>query len=303
MTTDTSNPLPPKFAESIAAAVDATKSAKVALPKAEQDKQFVKDLRGVGFHLGHDGVAAYKEHNTGAKNVRVNISVLAYVPKPRGYDDYLVSMVEGWLTNEAALASTNVADVIRLNARFETLYDPAKHFSQPVSKGRLAKIKAVFAKHHAPLDITKVNTMSKVREAAKSVRTRVNADRPFGKVGFIAGDTLTINERSFQIEWNGQRECIRVLIDGKRSRLYLNELEWMADLLDNQHDVLSSTTLRSIGERAYSAEMTKNSPTGEREISGLAYGRSPLSDRIAALRSVDDPVSEELPEGVDPLTL
>ena len=114
-------------------------------------------------------------------------------------------LVERWLTNNEALADTNVADVGRMNAKFGPIFNPAKHFSDPLSAGRLKKIKQVFSRHHAPIDITKATSMSKVREAAKATTGHMNASRWLGNVGTISGNTLIIGQQTFAITLNGDR--------------------------------------------------------------------------------------------------
>ncbi len=300
---EASNSETPRFAEGIAAAVAASEVVLPGLSTAERLKVHRIALRGIGRQLGLDGVAAYKAKHPEAHSIRVNVDALAYSHKPKGYDDYLVQLVERWLTNNDALTSTNVVEVGLLNERFSSLFDPAKHFSQPLSNSRLKKIKAVFSRHNFPLDTAKATTMSKVREAAKAVRARINSDRPFGNVGTISGSTLVIGQQTFAIELNGKRECIRVVVGNNRPRFYLDGLEWLANLMTIESDHLSHTTISSIGELPYPAETTEIKPDEQGETLDLSYGRGSLDDRLAALKGDDAPASDVCPDGVDPLTL
>lgn len=234
------------LAAAIASAAEATN-----LPRPERMKQHRKNLRGIAFYQGLDGVAQYKAEYPEAAPIRVDLNAIAYTAKPKGYDAYLSSLAERWLLNGTAIGSSNAEDVKQLNERFATSFPPSKHFSEPLSKGRLNKIKAAFAHRGVPLDIKHSNTMSKVRSAAKAARAQQNPDRHLAKVGVIADNILVMGGQPFRVERNGDRECIRVLIGGKRRRLYLEELVWIADRLVGA-DPLDTTTVRSMGDMAYS---------------------------------------------------
>ena len=74
------------------------------------------------------------------------------------------------------------------------------------------------------------------------------------------------------------------MIGGRRQRVYLDQLEWMAGLIGNRADSLETTTVRSIGELAYSALTPSDAPDAATEVSGLASGETTNArDRIAAL--------------------
>jgi hypothetical protein len=226
MTDQISTPLAPGLAAAIAAAAEAAN-----LPRAERMKQHRKNLRSIGFYQGLDGVAEYKLQFPEAETIRVDVSTLAYSPKPAGYGEYLVRLAERWLESGTAAAASNQADVERLNERFGTAFPPGKHFSEPLSTGRRKKIKAMFAKHGIPLDLAQANTMSKVRGLAKAARAMTSPQRQVCKAGVIEGTSLVMGNQHFPIERNGDRECIRVTINGKRRRFYLDELDWLAGLL------------------------------------------------------------------------
>lgn len=310
MKTDTGSLVPPEFAQAIAAAAEAaadeTQPSLSGLSKAERLKHHRKKLDEIAFFQGVDGVNKYRKQHPEAADIKVRMDVRAYEPKPPGYNAYLAKVAENWLTMWVAVSSTNKADVERLNASLGRNFNPANHFNEPLTPTRLRRIQKVFATHGAHIDIGKVNTMSKVRQAAKDFWTRTNNDKPFGKVGVISGKTLVINGCRFNIEKNGERDCIRLPNRFKRRRLYLDELEWLADLLtEGLGDPLLPTT-SSIRELDYSGETGQNAPQSALEISGLAYSVSKGSDlgkRIAAIKEMQQPHSTTLPDDVDPLNL
>lgn len=311
MTTDTGFLVPPEFAHLIAAAAEAAEAAEAAKPKlsemptAERLKHHRKKLDEVALFEGVEGVNEYKEEHPEAAAIKVRMDVRAYLPKPPGYNAYLAEVAGNWLTMRVAVSSTNRDDVERLNARFGRNFNPANHFNELLTPTRLKKIQKAFAEHGAPLDIDKANTMSKVRQAAMDFWTRTNVDKPLGKAGVISGRTLVINGHRFIIEKNGERDCIRLPNRFKRRRLYLDELEWLADLLvEGLDDPLLSTT-SSIRELAYSGQTGENDPQSDPEISDLAYGNEmpALRQRIAALKVTQQPQSTALQDDVDPLAL
>jgi hypothetical protein len=202
-----------------------------------------------------------------------------------------------------AVTSTNKEDVERLNARLNRSFNPDNHFSSPLTPSRLEKIRAVFAKHGAVLDPDKVKTMSQVRQAAKAHWARTHTDKPFGNVGVISGQDLVIAGHRFTIEKNGDRECIRVQIAGKRRRLYLDEIKWIAGLVGEGGPPHNTTTESSIGELAYPPEQPENPQISSGQISGLAYRVPALADRIAKLKVAQPTHSTTSTDGTDPLEL
>lgn len=309
MTTDAGARVPSPFDDPIAAAAAAAPHDISAMSKAERMKHHRKALRSIFVEEGMQGVKAYKRMHDEAASIRINYDAIAYSPKPQGYDAYLVELAGKWLIDDAALGRTNKADVERLNNHFGTSYPPAKHFSEPLREARLKKIKEKFLIRGAYLDTSKDNTMSKVRKAAKAFKGRDQASQPRGQLWTISGDNLIIGNRSFVLEKNGDRPCIRVSIDGLRRRFYLTDIEWLADLLgDHRPDPLSdtdevarTTTTCSIGELDYRSKPTQNQQNHGPEISALAYGGLGLAKRIAALKTAQQPHSTTLPDESDPL--
>lgn len=271
MTNDASNQVSPTFAQAIANAAEAA-----VLPKPERMKNHRKNLQAIAFHEGVAGAEIYKAEYPEAKPIRVKVNSLAYMPKPKGYDDFLTGLADVWLSSRMALASTNSADVQRLNEKFGTSFPPGKHFSEPLSMGRRKKIKAVFTRHRAPFELKLVKTMSGVRAAAKAIGIQLNAERRLGRAGVISGDTLVINGQSFSITHNGNRECIRVPINGERQRVYLEQIEWLAGVLgDCRPDPLEDTTMvHSMRELAYPVPTPEVTGPEGREISDSPYAEN-----------------------------
>lgn len=306
MTIDTGTPVPLPFADLIAAAAEAAPMPPNLneMSKAERMKHHRKELDSIAFWQGIEGVRRYKEDYPEAGEVGVNMHARAYLKKPKGYEAYLTKFAETWLTSWIAVNETNRADVQRINDRFDIRLNPDKHFSEELTKKRLERIKAAFNRYAAPLDLSKIKTMSDVRQAAKAFWVHTTADKPFGNVGVISGRTLVLRGERFNIEKNGERDCIRPTINGKRCRLYLDDLEWVANLLvEEREDPLLTTTTSSTGELPYSSEMAENAAPADLKISELPYEglSSPLGQRIASLRAKCPPHSTASDADDDPL--
>lgn len=241
------NTLPKTIAEAIELA-----AAAQTLSKPERLKQHRLCLQGIIFKEGTEGVARYVAEFPEASHVRIKHNPLAYLPKPRGYNKYLEGLAERWLCSDAGRATTNADDVRALNERLGTSYPPGKHFSDPLSEGRRKAIKLVFSRHGFPFDVKAVKTLSGVKAAARAAAAHMECDRRLNGFGVISGNTLVMAGQPYTITRNGGRECIRVMIGGTRQRVYLDQLEWLADLLDlGGGDPLSTTTVRSIVDVAY----------------------------------------------------
>ena len=213
-----------------------------------------------------------------------------------------MKLVNTWLVDPQEAGRTNSADVMTLNAYLGGRFNPANHFSTPLSDGRLTKIKAAFTDRGVPLDTSVPTSMSKIRAAAKAAAGHRSADRPFGGVGVVSGDMLVVNGHTFAIEKNGIRDCIRAPIAGKRRRIYLDDMEWAFGLLGSGDIEPLNTTLRSIGEVAYSDETAFIPRNDKPEISEPAYSPNQFGRRIAALNPQEAP-PPVWPDGVDPLSL
>ncbi len=174
------------------------------MPSTDRKTSHLKALRQAAFLKGVDGVKAYKDANPEAASMRVDLTALVYTPKPKGYNQYLAALAHKWLTSDAAAASTNISDVQRLNADVGTACDPAKHFNEKLTPTRLAGIRAEFVKLGAPFDEKKIDTMSKVKMAAKAARGRTAPSRHLGCLGSMTGETL-VRSRS-DIPCGAQRQ-------------------------------------------------------------------------------------------------
>lgn len=292
---------------------------------ADRMRYHTKRIRAIDYADGANGVRSYKAKFPEAKTIQVISNSITYQPKPQGYDDFLVSMVAMWFNSPTALAETNRAAVARLNDRLGTQLDPDKHFSQPLSSARLKKVAKVFAQHGAHLDTSHPLSVSKIRAAARAAQA--DAQRhgaPFGNVGHIIGERLTIGARSFPVERHNGQSCIRIAVSGARVRLRLDALEAfiVAAGLGPVVDRSPITLLRSkigepapnagngdfdpladeqqsptrIGEPAPEAEP----PTGELAPSGVAS----FAERIARCRGTPSPsITPGCGTGPDPLLL
>jgi hypothetical protein len=310
MTDDAGAPAPTPFADAIAAAaaaVEPTKPNLDEMPKAERMMHHRKELDSIAYWQGMEGVQDYiREYPEAREQVGVNMQARAYIKKPKGYEVYLGQIAENWLTSWIAVNETNRADVQRINDRFDIRLSPDKHFSEALTKKRIERMKTVFNKYAAPLDVTKIKSMSDVRKAAKAFWASTTADKPFGSVGVISGKTIVLMGQRFNIEKNGERDCIRPTIDGRRARIYLDDLEWVANLLvEEGPDPLLTTTGSSTGELPYSGENGENPPQTDGQISGSPYRllSSPFGERLAALKATPQPHSTISPDEDDPLNL
>lgn len=265
----------------------------VALAKlpllADRIRYHTKRLRVIQHAYGAEGVAAYKAKHPEARAIQIISNPIAYTAKPSGYDDFLTGMVSSWFNSDAALTETNRAAVIRLSDKLGSRFDPDRHFSVPLSAGRLKKLADVFSKHGAHLDTSGPLSMSDVRKAAKAFKAGARAGAsPFGNVGTISSDVLTIGLHSYRIERHKDRACIRVTAQGTTQRIYLTTLQ--ALLASVGEDDPLSNPLRS-RERELVPGPGSDVETGEFPQAGTS---SPgecadcppsMAERIARLRA------------------
>jgi hypothetical protein len=172
-----------------------------------------------------------------------------------------------------------------------------------------------------------VRKRADVKRAAKVGKAKARPDaKPFGYVGTITGNTLTIDAQNFTIQPGKGRNFIRVSIGGKQRRLYLDEVEWVASLLTRAVREAAEKPLPSciytVGELAtypVSASFDPLEDYREEKSPGQlatsyvnASGElatcegEPLSmaDRIARLSAARKPPSAAItPTGVDPLEI
>jgi hypothetical protein len=164
---------------------------------ADRMKYHTRRLRIIRYIEGLEGEKAYKSKHPEARPIQTRATSTAWQNKPAGYDDYLATLALQWLTIDGAVASTNIAEVERLNAHFATTrFSPAKQFSLPLSKSAKSKIRTVFTSRGVPLDTSKKLSMSGVREAAKAAKAVAQQDsRPFGRFGTMSGNSLVTGGR------------------------------------------------------------------------------------------------------------
>lgn len=280
-----------------------------------------KRLRVIRYVDGIDGVRRYKTKYPEAKTVQVRATTFAFQPKPEGYGDYLCRLVDNWFQSDTALAETNRADVDRLNeAMHPRRFNPDNHFTKPLSPTLTEKLADVFAKHEVHLDTDKPLSMSKVRAAVKATKGKRSAGRPFGGIGHIAGDQLIVGSECIRIEEHNGHDCIRIMSNGSRVRLRLDALAGFIRLAGLGGDFsLSSSIENRIGEPAPSSATDPEpdpltdilpedwpQPAHDRPPSLLGeLAPEPLSlgERIAALRTAQQPHSTACSDDDDPLNL
>ena len=184
-----------------------------------------KRLRIIRYAAGFEGVEDYKKRHADAKVIHTTAITLAFQPKPKGYDDFICGIVDQWFISNAALAETNRADVERLNLKVHPRrFNPDNHFTKPLSTILLAKLADVFANHEARLDISNINSMSKVRSAVKANMGKRLAGQSSSSIGDLVEDELIVGVHPFLTEKHHGHDCIRVSLGGKRIRLRLDAL-------------------------------------------------------------------------------
>lgn len=257
-----------------------------------------KQIRNAAKWQGIDGANAYKAQHPEAKRIRVISEPVAYPPKPKGYDEAILALVVLWFNSDAALASTNRDDVLRLNAKLGSHFDPDRFFSRAVSKGLREKIAAAFAQQGAYIDPAAIKSLSAVRKAVAAAKARAApAAIPFAGIGIRTGNILTIGSQTFRIENHYGRECVRLSMNGKRQRIPLDALQIMFAGMDRDRagDPPSYLLCNSIGELARNSESPTFDPpetlvranSHPLECGELAREVPPpsLSDRLAKLRA------------------
>lgn len=278
------------------------------LPPDARRAHHRRALQSIAFHRGIDGVAEYKLAHPDAAPIRVNMSAVAYAPKPRGYADAMADTVTEWFRSEAALAASNRADVDRLNSHFgQGRFHADTHFSKPLPASLRQRIAKVFQDAGATLPPA-AQTMSAVRQAVRAFKAQsLSGARPFGSIGTRTDDMLTIGGQSYAISTNGKRECIRFRLNGEVRRLYLDDVLAIANLLAAPSETPAITYyVSNIGECDYSPETVPHDPLRGVEIGECDYSPGDcdysLSERIRRLAAANRQ-APALPTGRDPLEL
>ena len=268
-----------------------------ALPtmaKAERMKHHAKELNRIRFTDGLNGVLAYKQQHPEAAPIFVKIDGYVKPPVAPGYSSAVIAMVNHWFDSEAALKETNTAAVQRLNEKLGAQFNPANHFSKNIPSTLLAKLADIFEHRGGYLDTTQPRSISAVKKAVQAHKSLGSSTvRPFGTVGTRTNDTLTVAGHTYRIEDHRGRECIRVSVDGQRTRIPLVVLEVLyAGLVEGAP---LFTPLRSIRELAPSSENSPSAPP-EQSLGASSPGEPerPLSlferiDRLAQDRATAVP--------------
>ncbi|MBD2841507.1 hypothetical protein [Erythrobacter rubeus] len=204
-----------------------------SLPRKEREKVHRRNIQAILPRQGTEGAERYKKRYPEAAQVRYQLgNPRAYLPKPAGYTAAIASMVEHWFNSRTACAETNTADVKRLNAKLESSFVPTNHFNTSLSPARKERLAKVFADNGSHYDRTRLNTLSQVREAVKAAHREADPDtKPFGNIGRRKGNKLLLAGQEYTITKHGSHECIRPRINGAKRRLHLDDLLWMAGLL------------------------------------------------------------------------
>lgn len=289
----------------------------------QRQRHHTQELRRIAFYQGKEGADAYRLRHPEARTILVNLNALAYAPKPAGYSEAIVSMVDQWFDSDTALAASNKADVERLNARLETdRFDPGSHFSKPMPPALRKKVAAIFERRGATLPPA-AKSLSTAKRAVRTFNAgKLPAAKPFCDLGSRTGDTLAIGQRTFPIVRHGGRECIRVTAKGKTQRIALDIVEaillGLPDGIGEGNSAL--TTACSIAELVHGPEIPPADPLAgticgrtcpapeptEKSAADIVPGPAEppsLSDRIRALRAPPAPTCTAGPADRDPLEI
>lgn len=283
------------------------------LPQAERLKVHRKNIQAMLSRQGSEGAERYKARYPEAAVIRYQLgNPRAYLSKPEGYTDAIASMVDLWFNSYSACEETNTADVRRLNAKLGTTLVPANHFNGELSSQRKKRLAKVFASHGAHFDPGRLTSLSKVREAVKSARLAAEPDTvAFGRIGRRNGNKLIVSGQEYTITKNGPTECIRPCIGGKQTRISLDALLWMSELLEagNTQGEPYSTLRSNYVEQDYlpdCSEAGSKSPSRTSLNSAepdQSTERLSLAKRITRLRSAHEPASDSGTDSADPLEI
>ena len=283
-----------------------------SMTPAERREHHRRELQNIGYCEGTEGIARYRKQHPDAAGIQVKMQSIGYVPKPKGYAECLTQMASHWLDSIIALASTNAADVRRLNVRLGSSFPEASHFSKPLPGYILTAIAEACADRGVALHKA-ANSMGKIRKAirAGTAKTTPGAT-PIAGLGHRNGSTLTSGSENFAIERHHEHDCIRVMVDGQRVRLRLDALAAFVSMTGLGHDVPRSYLLRSrIGDTAPDPDLdplkapNENAgaiSTEELGATSTGEGAVSLSGRIAALCQPDRR-APTIDDATDPLEL
>jgi hypothetical protein len=297
------------------------------LTHPERMRHHTKGLRSAMFQSARNAAADYMLEHPEAAELRTLIETTAYQPKPPTYYPAWRKLIGLWLTDDAALVRPQGQDVDYLNTECGAVrFDRSRFLSKAITGLERKHADAVFAAKGLVLPET-VRKRADVKRAAKVGKANARPDaKPFGNVGTITGNTLTIDGQSFTIQPGKGRSFIRISIGGKQRRLYLDEVEWVASLLTRAVREAAGKPLPSciytVGELATCrvsasfdpledypeekspGELATSSVNDSGELATCAGEAPSLSDRIAKLAAARAQAPAATPPpGVDPLEI
>lgn len=263
----------------------------------QRQRHHTQELRRIAFYQGIDGVTAYKARYPEAKSIRVDSHPRAYAPKPSGYTAAIIALVALWFDSGAALAASNRDDVLRLNAKLGTTFDPDRFFSRALAPSLRKAITELFAQRGAHIEPAAIKSMSQVRQAVRSAKAKAAPEgRPFAGIGTRTEQTLTMGSNSYRIEQHKGRDCIRITHDGVTQRFYLGNLQVLLSGLAGVQAGASVPPPICI----YTGEIVPSTETGSSGVANEVAGTSPHRDSHI---SESGSLSPSHGAVLDPLTL
>lgn len=272
MTDEVSNLLPTGIRDAIGQAA-ALNQSNDALP----DRRSHSQRLGEGmFKAAANFAGNYKQHYPEAYDQVTRIAAFAFKPKPAGYVEYIDRLVTSWLTGSTRNTETNAATVQRIRDRFPNHSFADSLLNKPLSKKRREKIAANATEQGYKIDTRQHDTLSKIKAAALKGERATIADRRI-QINATLTDTYFAG---LKIELHSKRQSVRFTHDGKRRRIYIDDLiilsEWLAG--DDTGECSSNLLLRSIETLA--PETGKPVETRQEVSEADTICTDPLSDCI-----------------------
>lgn len=172
------------------------------------------------------GFERFKEENPGTGNLLINPLGIVFITKPAGYEPFVIGLVKMWLINSASTAETNVATIAKIQAQFPEHNFTERAAYDDLPKKILDKIKALLAEH----DVTLHKAVKTLAQIKKALRTSGAGHASVTRVQ-INGTLSSAHFGPFKVEDHKGRNCIRITSDGKRRRIYLDNLIALSDAL------------------------------------------------------------------------
>lgn len=183
-----------------------------------------------GYHRGgKPAVDAYKQQHPEAAQLWLKPELKIGTTKPPGYCATVGKLVGMWLTVPDAANMTNREAVAYIDRELGAHQRPANDLSRPMNKATRERCEKVFADRGHTLP-KHVKTLSGVKAAAKAALAGVLPQgRPFGGIGNIADNLLTIGGKGFKIVPRHSRDYVRFYSQGAET---LFRLDRLADFLE-----------------------------------------------------------------------